>query len=170
MKFIALLICFCFCTNTTIAQTHSPIIKKYKHVYSWNGTTYKFSEMDHVFDKDKEMKNQYLFARKTFSNAKTLGWTSITTILTAGFFAKIDSQPLDGVLFSGGQAVGAVLLVLIAPATGLAALIALLKYDTRKNRLIRKFNERIHEKGGSLSQSSLRVGPTSNGFGLTITF
>jgi len=174
MKFIALLICLCFCINATIAQTHMPLIKKHKNAYSWKGTTYKFSEMGHVFDEDIEMKNQYLFARKTFSNVKNLGWTSISSTIVGAGLLQVEIE-LSGGYLSRGESTGigsiaSILIIIVAPIAGIASTIKLLQYQNQKNKLIKTFNQSINKKTEALSQTSLKLGPTTNGFGLTLSF
>lgn len=150
----------------------TPITKSKQHIskYIYKGKIYSYSKLGHAFDNEPDFKNQYLASRKTFRTAAGFGWTSIASITVGGILLNTEPNPDSDQWIASEILAGLWLTVLVAPATGIAALIALLQYETRKNKLIQKFNDRVYDNEGSLSLARLKLGPTKYGFGITLNF
>jgi len=161
---------FLFTTDLFGQYQHKPITKSKHHLskYIYNGKLYRFSEIGHAFDGHVDLKKQYVASRKTFRRAAGFGWSSIAST-TVGIIL-LNTEPKNDQWISDELLTGLWFTIIVAPTTGLTALLTLIKYKSKKNKIIKTYNHQINNKEKSLSQVSLQLGLSPNGFGLTLNF
>jgi len=171
MKFIAVITCFCFYVNTTIAQYQKSYILNSDRGYIWQNDHYKFSEMAHIFESDDSFSKTYATAIESSTIGNTVGWTSIVLLPTSIFLGinSIDFDLSSSKSNSAGFNASAFMFytsILISPI----AIIYKVKANKLRTSLIKDYNNQLIGIEPQKDNIDLSFGSTQNGLGFVLRF
>ena len=139
--------------------------------FEYQNETYRFQEMDEIFNKNAEANSHYLLAKKQLKNSKTWGYTSLGSLAFGGILLA-SSPPAKNIAeaFSAGRVLSVLAVAVVFPSTGTVGIIKYANGNKSRRLAVSTFNESYSTQLPKQKAVELSIVGRSNGLGLQLNF